>query len=47
MKPEEGVAAAVDLRANRAIAIHLGTFDLSDEPLAETDRHFADAAKTS
>ncbi len=47
MNPEEAVAAAIDLKADRALAIHFGTFDLSDEPLAEPPRRFADAAKSS
>jgi N-acyl-phosphatidylethanolamine-hydrolysing phospholipase D len=47
MNPEEAVAAAVDLNAERAVAIHFGTFDLSDEPLAEPPQRFADAAKSS
>jgi N-acyl-phosphatidylethanolamine-hydrolysing phospholipase D len=44
MNPEEAVRAAVDLRARRAVAMHFGTFDLSDEPLAEPPRRFKDAA---
>jgi len=47
MNPEEAVVAAVDLKANRAVAIHFVTFDLSDEPLAEPPRRFADAASAS
>ena len=47
MNPEEAVTAAIDLKASRAVAIHFGTFDLSDEPLAEPPRRFADAARTS
>ena len=44
MNPEEALQAAIDLRASRAIAIHFGTFDLSDEPLAEPPQRFKDAA---
>ncbi|MEM7436754.1 MAG: MBL fold metallo-hydrolase [Myxococcota bacterium] len=42
--PEEAVQAAVDVRAKRAVAIHFGTFDLSDEPLDEPPRRFKAAA---
>ena len=44
MNPEEAVRAAQDLRAERALAIHFGTFDLSDEPLDEPPRRFREAA---
>ena len=44
LNPEEAVAAARDLRADKALAIHFGTFDLSDEPLDEPPRRFLDAA---
>jgi N-acyl-phosphatidylethanolamine-hydrolysing phospholipase D len=44
LNPEEAVRAAQDLRAERALAIHFGTFDLSDEPLDEPPRRFRDAA---
>lgn len=48
MNPEEAVQAALDLKAHRALAMHYGTFDLSDEPLQEPPRRFrAAAAKTS
>ena len=47
MNPEEAVRAAIDLRANSAVAIHFGTFDLSDEPLAEPPQRFSEAAKNS
>jgi len=42
--PEEAVQAAVDLKARRALAMHYGTFDLSDEPLDEPPRRFLAAA---
>ncbi|MDJ0787034.1 MAG: MBL fold metallo-hydrolase [Myxococcota bacterium] len=45
LDPEEAVTAALDLRAERAIAIHFGTFDLSDEPLDEPPRRFLEAAR--
>ncbi len=45
LDPEEAVRAAIDLGARRAVAMHFGTFDLSDEPLAEPPRRFlAEAA---
>jgi N-acyl-phosphatidylethanolamine-hydrolysing phospholipase D len=44
MNPEEAVQAALDLGARRAVAMHFGTFDLSDEPLDEPPRRFARAA---
>ena len=48
LNPEESIQAAVDLRARRAMAMHYGTFDLSDEPLDEPPRRFhATAAKSS
>ena len=47
MNPEEALLAAVDLQASRALAIHFGTFDLSDEPLAEPPLRFRNAARKS
>jgi N-acyl-phosphatidylethanolamine-hydrolysing phospholipase D len=47
MNPEEAVRAAIDLRAVRAVAMHFGTFDLSDEPLAEPPVRFTKAAAGS
>lgn len=44
MDPEQAVRAALDLRATRALAMHYGTFDLSDEPLDEPPRRFRAAA---
>jgi N-acyl-phosphatidylethanolamine-hydrolysing phospholipase D len=44
LNPEEAVQAAVDLRARHAVAMHYGTFDLSDEPLDEPPRRFREAA---
>ena len=46
LDPEEAVRAALDLRARRALAIHYGTFDLSDEPLDEPPRRFRAAAES-
>ena len=45
MNPEEAVQAAVDLGAQRALAMHYGTFKLSDEPFDEPPKRFKAAAK--
>lgn len=45
MNPEEALQATIDLRASRAVAMHFGTFDLSDEPLAEPPLRFRAAAR--
>lgn len=47
MNPEQAVRAAVDLEARKVLAIHFGTFDLSDEPLDEPPRRFLAAAAAS
>jgi N-acyl-phosphatidylethanolamine-hydrolysing phospholipase D len=47
MNPEEAIQAAVDLAARRSVAMHFGTFDLSDEPLDEPPRRFLEAAAAS
>jgi N-acyl-phosphatidylethanolamine-hydrolysing phospholipase D len=47
MNPEEAITAALDLGAERALAMHFGTFDLSDEPLAEPPLRFMEAARSS
>ena len=47
LDPEEAVQAALDLHARAAVAIHYGTFDLSDEPLDEPPRRLRDAAAKS
>lgn len=47
MNPEEAVRAALDLNAAKALAIHFGTFDLSDEPFGEPPRRFLEAAEAS
>ncbi len=44
MNPEEAARAAVELGTRTALAMHFGTFDLSDEPLDEPPRRFLDAA---
>jgi N-acyl-phosphatidylethanolamine-hydrolysing phospholipase D len=35
LNPEEAVVAALDVRAERVLAVHWGTFDLTDEAPAE------------
>jgi N-acyl-phosphatidylethanolamine-hydrolysing phospholipase D len=47
MNPEEAVQAAVDIKAERAVAMHFGTFNLSDEPLTEPPLRFKAAAENS
>jgi N-acyl-phosphatidylethanolamine-hydrolysing phospholipase D len=47
LNPEEAVQAALDLGTRRALAVHYGTFDLSDEPLDEPPRRFRAAAGSS
>lgn len=43
LNPEEAAAASRELRADRSLAIHYATFDLSDEPHAEPPRRFRKA----
>lgn len=40
MDPEEAIQAALDLHATIALAMHYGTFDLTEEALAEPPRRF-------
>jgi N-acyl-phosphatidylethanolamine-hydrolysing phospholipase D len=47
LNPEEAAQAPLDLDARAAVAIHYGTFDLSDEPLDEPPRRFLAAAAQS
>jgi N-acyl-phosphatidylethanolamine-hydrolysing phospholipase D len=44
LNAEEAVQAALDLGARRAIAMHWGTFDLTDEPIDEPPQRFRAAA---
>ena len=44
VNPEEAVNAGVALRARKLVAMHFGTFELSDEPLDEPPRRFRAAA---
>jgi N-acyl-phosphatidylethanolamine-hydrolysing phospholipase D len=41
LTPEEAVRAALDVGANHLVAMHWGTFVLTDEPLDEPPRRFA------
>jgi N-acyl-phosphatidylethanolamine-hydrolysing phospholipase D len=45
MNPEEAVQAAKDANARRVVAMHWGTFDLTDEALDEPPRRFRKAAR--
>jgi N-acyl-phosphatidylethanolamine-hydrolysing phospholipase D len=47
MDPEEAVQTALDVRAARVVAMHWGTFDLTDEPLDEPPRRFHAAARAA
>jgi len=44
MNPEEGLRAGLDLGAKRILAMHHGTFDLTDEPVDEPPTRFRAAA---
>lgn len=44
LSPEEAVDAAIALGARRSVAIHFGTFDLSDEPVDEPPKRFREAS---
>jgi N-acyl-phosphatidylethanolamine-hydrolysing phospholipase D len=44
LNPEQAVRAALDLEARAVVAMHFGTFDLSDEPLDEPPLRFRAAA---
>jgi N-acyl-phosphatidylethanolamine-hydrolysing phospholipase D len=47
LSPEEAVEAAVALGARRSIAIHFGTFELSDEPIGEPPKRFRAASSAA
>ena len=44
MGPEEALQAALDVRAHRVVAMHWGTFDLTDEAPTEPPVWFRTAA---
>jgi N-acyl-phosphatidylethanolamine-hydrolysing phospholipase D len=41
MTPEEAVLVFTDVRARQFLAIHWGTFDLTEEPLEEPPQRLA------
>jgi N-acyl-phosphatidylethanolamine-hydrolysing phospholipase D len=45
MNPEEAVEAVIQLQAERSVAMHFGTFDLTDEPIEEPPRRFRAASQ--
>jgi N-acyl-phosphatidylethanolamine-hydrolysing phospholipase D len=45
VNPEEALHAALGARATRALGMHFGTFDLTDEPLDEPPRRFLAEAR--
>ena len=47
MNPEEALQSAADVGASKALGVHFGTFDLSDEPLAEPARRFLNASSNA
>ena len=47
MNPEEAFDAASDLGASKALGVHFGTFDLSDEPLAEPPQRFLNTGNSA
>jgi len=47
LDPEEAVRAALDLEARHTVAMHWGTFDLTDEPPDEPPRRFRAAAEAA
>jgi N-acyl-phosphatidylethanolamine-hydrolysing phospholipase D len=47
MNPEEALQSATDVGASKALGVHFGTFDLSDEPLAEPPKRFLNASSNA
>jgi len=47
LDPEQAVRAALDLEAGHVVAMHWGTFDLTDEPPDEPPRRFRAAAEAA
>jgi len=46
MEPSESLQAFLDVRAEKMLAIHWGTFDLADEPLDEPPQLLRAAANS-
>jgi N-acyl-phosphatidylethanolamine-hydrolysing phospholipase D len=44
LNPEEAIEAVVALRAERSMAMHFGTFDLTDEPIDEPPKRYQAAS---
>ena len=44
LNPEEAMDAVLDLGATRSVAIHFGTFDLTDEPVDEPPKRYRAAS---
>ena len=44
LNPEQALDAALALHAMHTLAVHYGTFDLSDEPLDEPPRRYREAS---
>ncbi|HEY5623594.1 MAG TPA: MBL fold metallo-hydrolase, partial [Gammaproteobacteria bacterium] len=47
LTPEEALDAAIELAARRSVAMHFGTFDLTDEPIDEPPKRFAAASRSA
>jgi N-acyl-phosphatidylethanolamine-hydrolysing phospholipase D len=47
MNPEEAITAASRLEAARSVAMHFGTFDLTDEPTDEPPRRYRAASRAA
>jgi N-acyl-phosphatidylethanolamine-hydrolysing phospholipase D len=43
LNPEEALQVGLDVRGERLLGVHYGTFDLTDEPFAEPPRRFREA----
>jgi N-acyl-phosphatidylethanolamine-hydrolysing phospholipase D len=47
LNPEQALEAGLALQARRTLAVHFGTFDLSDEALDEPPRRFSEASRSA
>lgn len=45
ISPQESLTAAEEMKAGLTVPMHYGTFDLSDEPLFDPPKVFAEEAK--